>query len=46
MTLTDLRNALGFLNKVFVGRSDEECLVRTIQALEKEIEKKKAIQKK
>lgn len=43
MTITDLRNALMFLNKVFVGRSDEERLVRTIHALEKEIERKKKV---
>lgn len=40
MTLTDLGNALKFLSKVYVGRVDEECLVKTIKALEKEIEQK------
>jgi hypothetical protein len=40
MTLTDLHNALKFLNKVYVGRMDEECLVKTIQAIEKEVERK------
>jgi hypothetical protein len=40
MTITDLRNAVRFLEKVFVGQADEESLVRTIASLRAEIIKR------
>jgi len=40
MTLNDLQNALSFLSRVYVGRGDEERLMKTIAALSKEINKK------
>jgi hypothetical protein len=40
MTVNDLQNALSFLSKVYVGRGDEERLMKTIAALTKEINKK------
>lgn len=40
MTINDLQNALSFLSKVYVGRGDEERLMKTIDALHKEINKK------
>jgi|TARA_R110000822_G_scaffold28074_2_gene83664 hypothetical protein len=40
MTLNDLQNALSFLSRVYVGRGDEERLMKTISALTKEINKK------
>lgn len=36
----DLMNAVEFLQKVFVGREQEETLVRTISALQHEIERR------
>lgn len=40
MTVNDLQNALSFLSKVYVGRGDEERLMKTIAALKSEINKK------
>jgi hypothetical protein len=40
MTVNDLQNALSFLSKVYVGRGDEERLMKTIAALKNEINKK------
>jgi hypothetical protein len=40
MTVNDLQNALTFLSKVYVGRGDEEKLMKTIAALKQEINKK------
>lgn len=40
MTVNDLQNALSFLSKVYVGRGDEERLMKTIAALKNEISKK------
>jgi len=40
MTINDLQNALSFLSKVYVGRGDEERLMKTIDALHTEINKK------
>jgi hypothetical protein len=40
MTINDLQNALSFLSKVYVGRGDEERLMKTISALKQEINKK------
>lgn len=40
MTVTDLKNAVRFLEKVFVGRADEETLFTTINNLKNEIRKR------
>lgn len=40
MTITDLRNAVRFLEKVFVGQADEELLLKTIHNLKTEIRKR------
>lgn len=40
MTLNDLRNAREFLRKIAVGRTDEDRLIRTIEAIEREIERR------
>lgn len=40
MTNNDLRNALEFLQKVFVGQGDQERLFATITALQKELHKR------
>lgn len=40
MTLNDLRNAREFLRRIAVGKLDEERLIRTIEAIEREIERK------
>lgn len=40
MTVTDLKNAVRFLEKVFVGQADEEVLVVTIHNLKQEIRKR------
>lgn len=40
MTVTDLKNAVRFLEKVFVGQADEEILVVTIHNLKQEIRKR------
>jgi len=40
MTTTDLKNAVRFLEKVFVGRVDEEALLTTITNITKEIRKR------
>ena len=37
MTIQDLLNAREFLLKVFVGRLDEERLIKTIKAIDMEI---------
>ena len=39
MTTADLKNAVRFLEKVFVGRADEEILFITIKNLKNEIRK-------
>lgn len=40
MTLNDLLNAREFLQRVFVGRGDEERLVKTIESLDREISRR------
>jgi hypothetical protein len=40
MTTNDLKNAVRFLEKVFVGQADEELLVATINRLKAEIRKR------
>lgn len=40
MTTNDLRNAVRFLEKVFVGRVDEDLLVTTIKNINNEIRKR------
>lgn len=40
MTVTDLKNAVRFLEKVFVGQADEEILVATIYNIKQEIRKR------
>jgi len=40
MTIEDLRNALAFLSKTFVGRGDEDRFLRTIESIKKEIKKR------
>jgi hypothetical protein len=40
MNINDLRNAVRFLEKVFVGQVDEELLVTTIKNLNNEIRKR------
>lgn len=40
MTLNDIQNALAFLQKVYVGRGDEERFLRTVEALKKERDKR------
>lgn len=40
MTVTDIQNAIAFLSKVYVGRGDEDRLMKTISALHKELERK------
>jgi len=40
MNTNDLRNAVRFLEKVFVGQVDEELLVTTIKNINNEIRKR------
>lgn len=40
MNTNDLRNAVRFLEKVFVGQADEELLVTTIKNITNEIRKR------
>lgn len=40
MTLNDIQNALSFLQRVYVGRGDEERFLQTIDALKKELNKR------
>jgi hypothetical protein len=40
MTLGDLRNARDFLRRIAVGKLDEERLIATIYAVEREIERR------
>lgn len=40
MRIQDLLNALRFLQKTYVGRGDEEALIETINALDREIAKR------
>jgi hypothetical protein len=37
MRIQDLLNALKFLQKTYVGKGDEEALIQTIDALNREI---------
>jgi hypothetical protein len=37
MTIQDLKNAIAFLEKSFVGQGDQERLFKTIEALKIEI---------
>lgn len=41
MTIKDLMNAIEFLKRSFPGRGDEQRLLETIDALEKEIMRRK-----
>jgi len=40
MTASDLVNAIYFLRKVTVGQMDVDRLISTVEALEKELEKR------
>ena len=40
MRIQDLLNALKFLQKTYVGKGDEEALIQTIDALNREIVKR------
>jgi hypothetical protein len=40
MTASDLVNAIYFLRKVSVGQMDVDRLISTVEALEKELEKR------
>lgn len=40
MTANDLANAIYFLRKVTVGQMDVDRLISTVEALEKELEKR------
>jgi hypothetical protein len=40
MRIQDLLNALKFLQKTYVGKGDEEALIETIDALNREIAKR------
>jgi hypothetical protein len=40
MTVNDLVNAIYFLRKVSVGQMDVDRLISTVEALEKELEKR------
>jgi hypothetical protein len=41
MTITDLTNAVRFLRRLMVGQMEVDQLIKTVQALEAEIEKRK-----
>lgn len=41
MTLSDLLNAVKFLRRLSVGQMEADALIRTVEALEAEIEKRK-----
>lgn len=41
MRIQDLLNALRFLQKTYVGKGDEETLIETIDALNREIAKRR-----
>lgn len=40
MTTNDLRNAVRFLEKVFIGQIDEELLLTTINRIKAEIKRR------
>jgi uncharacterized protein Yka (UPF0111/DUF47 family) len=41
MTITDLANAVRFLRRLSVGQMEAEQLIKTVEALEAEIDKRK-----
>ena len=41
MTINDLFNAIHFLRKISVGQMEVDRLVNTVEALEKEVEKRR-----
>ena len=41
MTINDLLNAIYFLRKIPVGQMDVDRLVETVEALEKEVERRR-----
>jgi hypothetical protein len=41
VTINDIRNAIEFLKRSFPGRGDEQRLVDTIEALERELARRK-----
>ena len=41
MQLRELVDALSFLQRIYVGKGDEERLMRTVRALEQEIAKQR-----
>jgi len=41
MTITDLTNAVHFLRRLSVGQMEAEQLIKTVEALEAEIEKRR-----
>lgn len=40
MTLTDIQNAISFLRKVYVGKGDEDRFIQTLNALQREHDKR------
>jgi hypothetical protein len=40
MTTNDLRTAIRFLERVYVGKADEELLLKTIDRLKNEIKRR------
>lgn len=41
MTITDLLNAVKFLRRLSVGQMEVDALIKTVEALEAEIEKRR-----
>lgn len=41
MTITDLANAVRFLRRLSVGQTEVDALIRTVEALEAEIERRR-----
>lgn len=41
MTIVDLINAVRFLRRVAVGQAEADVLIKTVESLEAEIEKRK-----
>jgi len=44
MQIQDLVNAIVFLEKIYVGKRDEERLIKTLDALRSEVNRRKKIQ--
>lgn len=41
MNIVDLQNAVRFLRRLAVGQMEAESLIKTVEALEKEIERRR-----